>query len=301
MSVRLSLPSFAKVNLHLRVLGKRENGFHDIFTVFQTVSLHDEIAFERVGSGIVLECDDPSFPTDRGNLIVRAAERLRSEFGVSEGARIRIEKRIPMGGGLGGGSSNAAAALIGLSRIWGIEADISDLKRIGSTLGSDVPFFLEGGTAIGFGRGTEIEPTADINAERMLIVTPEVHVSTAAAYARLGAENLTNEASNRILRVCRSEAESPDFLHAAATNDFEKTVFAEYPEIGRVKRTLRELGATRVMMSGSGASVFAIFDKEETRQTAMKALDNEVNWRKFAVAAITRDEYRERLGLDQFN
>ena len=131
----------------------------------------------------------------------------------------------------------------------------------------------------------------------MLIVTPDVHVSTAMAYAGLGAENLTNEASNRILRVCRSEAESPDFLYTAATNDFETTVFAKHPEIRRVKQTLNELGAARAMMSGSGASVFAIFDKEETRQTAMKALDNEVNWRKFAVAAVSRNAYREKVGL----
>ena len=297
MSVRLTLPSFAKVNLHLRVLGKREDGFHDIFTVFQTVSLHDEIAFERADGEIVLECDDPAVPTDESNLIVRAATRLRAEFGVSDGARMRLEKRIPMGGGLGGGSSNAAAALIGLSRMWGIEAGREDLVRIGEELGSDVPFFLEGGTAIGSGRGTEIEPVADFKAEWMLIVTPDEHVSTAAAYAGLGAQNLTNEDSNRILRVCRSEAESPDFLLTAATNDFEKTVFAQHPEIGRVKQRLIDLGATRAMMSGSGSSVFAIFDKEETRQTALKALDDEVNWRKFAVAAVSRGEYREQMGL----
>ena len=299
MSVILRLPSFAKVNLHLGVLGRREDGFHNIFTVFQTVSLHDEIAFQRADGEIFLECDDPAVPADESNLIIRAAERLRAKFGISEGARIRLEKRIPMGGGLGGGSSNAAAALVGLATIWGIDAGLDDLIRIGGELGSDVPFFLQGGTATGMGRGTEIEPVADFKAEWMLIVTPDEHVSTAAAYAGLGAQNLTNEDSNRILRVCRSEAESPDFLLTAATNDFEKTVFAQHPEIGRVKQRLIDLGATRALMSGSGASVFALFYKEETRQTALKALDDEVNWRKFAVAAVSRSEYRERLGLDQ--
>ena len=298
MSVRLTLPSFAKVNLHLRVLGKREDGFHEIFTVFQTVSLHDEITFEQDDGGIVLECNDPAVPTDESNLVVKAAARLRDEFGVTKGAKVRLEKRIPMGGGLGGGSSNAAMALIGLTKIWRLEASPDDLGRVGSELGSDVPFFLVGGTALGLGRGTQLEPIADLPAEWMLIVTPDEHVSTAEAYAGLKAQNLTNDDSNRILRVCRSEAESPDFLHTAATNDFETTVFAEHPEIERAKRRLIELGASRAMMSGSGASVFAIFDKEETRQTAMKALDDEVNWRKFAVAAVSRDEYRARLGLD---
>ncbi len=297
MSVRLTLPSFAKINLHLRVLGKREDGFHDIFTVFQTVSLHDEITFEKADGEIVLECDDPAVPANAGNLIVRAAERLRSEFGVAAGARVRLEKRIPMGGGLGGGSSNAAVALIGLSRVWRIDVSLDELGRIGSELGADVPFFLEGGTAVGIGRGTQLEPARDFAAEWILIVTPDVHVSTAAAYSGLRAQNLTNEDSNRILRVCRSEAESPDFLHTAAINDFENTVFVEHPEIERAKRRLIELGASQAMMSGSGASVFAIFDKEETRQTALKALDDEVNWRKFAVAAVSREMYREKMGF----
>ena len=298
--VPLCLPSFAKVNLHLRVLGKREDGFHDIFTVFQSVSLHDTLTFENADVGVTLYCGEPELPADGSNLIVRAAESLRHAFSVSGGARIHLEKRIPMGGGLGGGSSNAAATLIGLSRLWQIKTTVADLRRIGSDLGSDVPFFLEGGTSVGSGRGTDLATIDDLAAEWMLIVTPDEHVSTAGAYAGLGAENLTKEASNRILRVCRSEAGSSDFLQTGAVNDFEETIFASHPEIGRVKRKLFELGAGRAMMSGSGASVFAIFDKEETRRTALKALDEEVNWRKFAVAAVSREEYRARLGLNRF-
>jgi 4-diphosphocytidyl-2-C-methyl-D-erythritol kinase len=292
--VSLTLPSFAKVNLDLRVLGKRGDGYHDIFTIFQTISLHDTVTFD-VADELSLECEDPDVPTDGSNLILRAAGRLRASFGISQGTRIRLEKSIPMGGGLGGGSSNAAVTLIGLSKLWGIDAQQPQLKLIAAELGSDVPFFLEGGTAAGSGRGTEIEPLSDFRAEYMLIVTPSVHVSTASAYAGLQAESLTNVESNRILRVCRSEAKSMDFVRLEAVNDFERSVFAEYPEVGRVKRRLIELGANRVMMSGSGASVFAVFDKEETRRAALKALDDEVNWRKFAVAAVSRDEYRTRM------
>ena len=290
----LILPSFAKVNLHLRVLGKRADGYHDIFTIFQTISLCDTLAFEGA-DGVTMECDDQSVPADSSNLIIRAATRLRDEFDVARGVHFRLEKRIPMGGGLGGGSSNAATALVGLSRMWGLPTGIDGLKRIGAELGSDVPFFLEGGTAVGFGRGTEVKPLRDFPSETMLIVTPNILVSTARAYAALEAGSLTNAESNRILRVCRSEAESADFLRSAAKNDFEETVFAEHPEIGRVKRTLIKLGANRAMMSGSGASVFAVFDKEETRRAALKALDDEVNWRKFAVAAVTRSEFRARV------
>jgi len=295
--VPITLPSFAKVNLHLRVLGKREDGYHDIFTVFQTVSLHDTITFEESASEIVLECDEPNVPTDIRNLVVKAANRIRDRYQVLKGAYIRIEKRIPMGGGLGGGSSNAAVALIGLTRLWRLNARVQDLEPIAADLGADVPFFLHGGTMIGEGLGTSLNEVAEFEAENMIIVTPDVHVSTAAAYEALRAESLTNAEANRILRVCRSEAESPDFLHSALRNDFETTVFAAFPEIGRAKQKLVDLGARQVLMSGSGSSVFAIFDKEETRQTALKALDNEVNWRKFAVAAVSREVYRGALEL----
>lgn len=290
--VRFSLPSFSKVNLHLRVLGKRVDGFHEIFTVFQTVSLADELTFEKADS-LELACDDPRVPTNESNLILRAARLLSPE----KGAKIELTKVIPMGGGLGGGSSNAAAALIGLNRLWELGRSMDELARLGASLGSDVPFFFSGGTAIGHGRGEEIEPYEDFPAPFIVIITPDVHVSTASAYAGLRAESLTNDGLNRILRVCRSEAESSDFLRSALINDFEPTVFAEFPAIGRAKQKLIELRASRALMSGSGASVFGIFDKEETRQTAIKALDNEVNWRKFAVAAVSRSEYREKLGI----
>lgn len=297
-SVVLTVPSYAKVNLYLRVLGKREDGYHDIFTIFQTVSLHDELKFEDAVS-LELKCDDPDVPSGEKNLIIRAADGLKAEFGVCKGAKITLMKNIPMGGGLGGGSSNAAATLVGLTRLWELDANIGRLKRIGATLGSDVPFFLEGGTAAAFGRGTEVETIADFHSDFLLIVTPDVHLSTAAAYASVNAQNLTNEETNRILRVCRLEAGSSDFFLEKARNDFEETVFTEHPEIARVKRTLIGSNARLVLMSGSGASVFAIFDNEYTRQTAMKALDKEINWRRFAVAAISRDEYRARVGLEQ--
>jgi 4-diphosphocytidyl-2-C-methyl-D-erythritol kinase len=289
--VKFSLPSFAKVNLHLRVLGRREDGFHDIFTVFQTISLSDDFTFEPADV-LELICDDPAVPTDETNLILRAAKALKPDGK----ARISLVKRIPMGGGLGGGSSNAATALIGLNRLWGLGLSTSQHASFGAEIGSDVPFFLTGGTALGIGRGTDIEPFPDLDAGFMVVIAPGTHVSTAAAYAGLHAENLTNIELNRILRVCRSETESPDFLRSALINDFEPTIFAEFPEIGRAKQRLLELGASQALMSGSGSSVFGIFDKEETRQTALKALDNEVNWRKFAVAAVSRSDYREKMG-----
>jgi len=291
-----SLPSFAKINWTLRILGRRDDGFHELFTVFQTISLHDTLTFEG-SDEIELTCNDATVPTDERNLIVKAASVMRERFSVSVGARIRLEKHIPSPGGLGGGSSNAAVALIGLKRLWNIEVSDDDLQTMAAEVGSDVPFFLHGGTAIGTGRGEMMEPVADIQAENMLIVTPPVAVSTRDAFAGLKAAALTSQGQISSLTVCRNEARSLDPLNSVLKNDFEASVFAAYPEIKRVKETLLELGAVNAALSGSGASVFAVFDKKETRQAAIKALDHESTWRKFAVSTISRNEYREALNL----
>ncbi len=294
-----SLPSFAKINLGLRVIGKRNDGFHDIFTIYQTVSLHDTLTFTRSGE-ITLTCSDDSIPCDEHNLISRAANLLRTRSrakGLDAGAHVHLEKQIPSPGGLGGGSSNAAAALIGLARLWELEICRVELTEIAGQLGSDVPFFLTGGTAVGVGRGTDIEPLHDLEAGSVLIVTPNIAVSTAAAFNALNAATLTKSDADHILQICRLEAGSSDFILATMRNDFESAVFAMHPEIGTVKERLLELGATQALLAGSGASVFGLFDIEETRQTAMKALDEQVNWRKFAVATISRKEYREALQI----
>ncbi len=291
-----SLLSFAKINWTLRILGKRTDGFHELCTVFQTVSLHDTLHFEPARE-ISLTCDQESIPVDDRNLVVQAAEILHREFGISSGAKIRLDKSIPSPGGLGGGSSNAAAALIGLCRLWGRSVENACLTAIAAELGSDVPFFLDGGSALGTGRGEIIEPLADINASEMLLVTPDASVSTADAFKALAAPALTLEAPESSLTVCRNEAVSLDPLHSVLINDFESTVFAEHPEITRVKETLLDLGASNAAMSGSGSSVYAVFDNKETRQAAQKALDREITWRKFAVSTVSRAEYAKALGI----
>lgn len=289
-----TLPSFAKINLFLRVLGRRDDGYHELCTVFQTVSLHDNLTFTEAGD-VFLTCDDPKIPTGEENLIVKAARLLRGKAGITKGASIHLEKRIPAPGGLGGGSSNAAVTLLGLAKLWNIPISREDLVMLGRQLGADVPFFFDGGTAVGTGRGDGIEPLADIENRPILIVTPDVDVSTREAFAGLEFAALTKGASKSILGDCRFDAESLNLQHSVLINDFEISVFRNHPEIGRVKERLIELGAVQALMSGSGASIFAIFDTEETRQAALKAISNETNWRQFAVAAISRREYREAL------
>lgn len=291
-----SLPSFAKINLHLRVLGRRPDGYHDLLTVFQTVSLHDTLKFEE-NDDLVLECDIPTLAVGDENIIVRAAHALQKHTGTKKGARMGLRKKIPSPGGLGGGSSNAAAALIGLSRLWSVHPGSSALRDIAAGLGADVPFFLHGGTVLGKGKGDELSRVRDFRAEHILIVTPPIDVSTAEAYETLDSQGLTSNRSNLTLNVCRNDAAVIDLTSTSFENDFENVIFDGYPEIARVKSRLFNLGARQALMCGSGASVFGIFEKEETRQAAIKALDNEVNWRKFAVATISRDEYRDALRI----
>lgn len=291
-----SLPSFAKINLDLRIIGRREDGYHEICTVFQTISLADRIAFEAADD-LVLTCSDPEMPVDDGNIIIKAANSLRGRYGVAKGARINLEKNIPSPGGLGGGSSNAAVTLIGLARLWQLDISAGSIADIAAGLGADVPFFLNGGTAIGTGTGTTLFPIRDFACDTLAVVTPNAVISTAEAYSALGVPSLTKADLNRILLNYRFWAENVDFRSADLKNDFEKTVFASHLAVERASLKLKELGAVTVLLSGSGASVFGIFDKQETRQTAMKALGNEANWRSFAVATVPREQYREALGI----
>lgn len=288
------LPSFAKINLGLRILGKRSDGYHDLCTIFQTISLHDTITFDEADE-LTLTANLRYLPMDERNLIIKAGHRLMELTGVKRGAVVYLEKQIPSPGGLGGGSSNAAVAMLAFNKLWELGLSIEELHSIGTELGSDVPFFLYGGTAIGTGRGTEIEPINDLALENIVLVAPHVRVSTRDAFARLGVERLTSANSADILLNCRFEAKQGDTSTLSLLNDFEKRVFGAHPEIGRAKNKLLELGAAKAAMSGSGSSVYGFFDNKETRQTALKALDDEVNWRSFAVAAISRSNYREAL------
>jgi len=293
-----TLPSFAKVNLFLRVLGKRTDGFHEICTIFQTVSLCDYLTFDK-DKKITLTCDDEDIPTGESNLIVKAAELLRENLAIKKGAKIHLEKHIPAPGGLGGGSSNAAVALLGLIKLWRIEIDFENLCEIGKELGSDVPFFFYGGTALGTGRGTEIFSLEDFRKNYVLIVTPKIDVSTADAFAHLNATDLTNKGSKSILQICRDKVNSLYLRQSALKNDFERVIFEIEPEVARVKENLFAGGAKRALLSGSGASVFGIFDTNEQQQNALEALRGERDWRVFPVETVSRLAYQNSLRLEK--
>jgi 4-diphosphocytidyl-2-C-methyl-D-erythritol kinase len=294
---KINVPAFAKINLGLRVHGRRPDGYHEISTVFQTVSLRDTLSFQATSGGTLgLVCSDPEIPADGTNLVLRAASALRERFGVSRGARVELEKVIPAGGGLGGGSADAAVTLAALATLWEIEAGAGELSEIGARLGADVPFFLTGGTALGTGTGTDIRPLEDAPKMHLVIVTPGVRVSTAEAYGALRAPALTKAEPVVNLSVSRTEADFPDSLCGVWSNDFEAVVVRLYPEIGRAREALAAAGADRVMLSGSGSSVFGVFESKREAARARGSLKAEGGWKVFACETLTRAEYLAALG-----
>lgn len=288
----LKLPSFAKINLTLRILGRRPDGYHEVATVLQSISLCDELVFAaRADDRIVLTCDDPSIPVDETNLVVKAALALQERNGVE----IKLLKKIPAKGGLGGGSSNAAVTLLALNRLWHLNLADKDLRQIAAQLGADVPFFLSGGTALGRGIGVQLEEMREAPKQRLLIVTPNASVATATAYAALNAPSLTSSDSVSILSSSFTEPFSRDSSQWPLHNDFEGVIFEREPEIRRAKEALLAAGAENALLAGSGSSVFGIFNDAAARDQALDNLRSEVGWRVFACHTLSRSEYLQAL------
>jgi 4-diphosphocytidyl-2-C-methyl-D-erythritol kinase len=272
----VKLRSLAKINLDLRVLNKRPDGFHELRTVFQTISLADTIEIDyqparRTHLTLAGNVDIPD------NLILRAAEAVLDAMRVHAAVRFTLTKRIPMGGGLGGGSSNAAAVLRALRAF--AKRDIS-LDKIAAEIGSDVPFFLSGGAAIGVGRGAECYPLPDLAEEPIVVVAPGIHSATGTAYAALdrsltftGTSSSINsfQAYVRAIGVARRAGPAS----ALSGNDFESVVFRQHPQLPAILKRLSKAGAIGARMSGSGSSIFAIFESVEERARARKALDGD--------------------------
>lgn len=259
----VSVPSFAKLNIDLRVLDKRPDGYHELRSIFQTISLSDRLHIEfekRRRTELLLD----SSVEIADNLVIRAAALVLDRLGVSARIRFTLEKRIPMGAGLGGGSSNAASVLIALPALAGKSIPLSELMELAEYLGSDVPFFLIGGTAAALGRGTELYPLPELRSYSALVLASGVHVSTPEAYRALarGPGELTSMQRSPILREFQTVTWN---LAGAALealplrNDFEEAVFRLHPELGAQKRKLRRLGAKPALMTGSGSAIFGVF------------------------------------------
>lgn len=266
----MTVRAYAKINLGLHVLGKRPDGYHTIETVFRLIDLYDEIEILQNDQGIHFSTDSPDLSNDSSNLCVRAAQLLRDLTGTHMGVEITLTKRIPIGAGLGGGSSDAAAVLMGLTKLWSLDITREELQTVSATLGSDVPFFFTGMTAFATGRG-EILESFDLKMPyTILLITPRIHISTAWAYSQLRpVPGIQRPNLRLILEEGMGDAQR---LKSGISNDFEEPVFKYYPEIATMKATLLAEGAACALMSGSGSSVFGLFDDQAAAKNLAQRL-----------------------------
>ena len=287
MKNSVRLPAFAKVNLRLHVLGRRPDGYHELRTLFQSITLHDVLDLSKLrGRAISLEIDDPALPTGRENLVHRAIEAMRRELNYRGGIHARLSKQIPVARGLGGGSSDAAAAIIGMLRLTGRKLPLGRVMEIGSALGADIPFFFFGGRALGVSRGDELYPLPDGPKYSVVVVSPNgIGVSTRDAYRWVSSE-LTKRKSPRKIStfcaLCWSRQEAP------LANDFEGPVFRRYPRLAAIKRELLQQGAAGAALAGSGSAVFGLFrSPAQARRSAFGFPEDQV----FVIETINRQDY----------
>jgi 4-diphosphocytidyl-2-C-methyl-D-erythritol kinase len=281
----MKLRAHAKINIGLHILGKRPDGYHDLETVFHEINMFDEIELEP-HNDLTMTADSILVPIDETNLCLRAAQLLQSELKVEQGAAIQLKKNIPVGAGLGGGSSDAAAVLTGLNKLWNLKLKNNKLQTIAAEIGSDVPFFIEGGTAYATGRG-EVLQHFDLDIPFWIVlVTPPRHVSTAWAYQNLKSDRKGKAADLR--NALTEQIQKPKKLAAVVQNDFEPTVFEMHPEILRTKEKMKECGALFSLMSGSGSSVFGFFSDADSAGRSAKEFPQA-----FAVS-ITEPHFRAR-------
>lgn len=261
----------AKVNLHLEVLGRRPDGYHELRTLLVAVGVWDELSLFPVADGTLRLDVEPAgaVPADADNLVLRAAAMAREAWGVAAGAHIALRKSIPVGGGMGGGSADAAAALVGLARLWESSAAAAELHALAARLGSDVPFFLVGGAAWGEGRGTDLRPLPDLPPWWLVLLPGEAPISTAQVYSALEVGTLRRSPSATVYDWITGGGELP---LSACRNDLEPTVVARWPAVGRRLEAIRGTDQLLAMLSGSGGTVFAVYPDEARAHRAASRL-----------------------------
>jgi 4-diphosphocytidyl-2-C-methyl-D-erythritol kinase len=269
----LEVPAFAKINLTLEVLGRRDDGYHEVRTILQTVDLADWLDIQPAPA-LLVECDDTTL-SGEANLVWRAAVALAQRYGIEPKARIFIRKEIPAGMGLGGGSSDAAAALAALNRLWGLSLSREELAQVAADVGSDVPFFLWGGTALAEGRGERITPLRPLAPVSVLLICPNVTIpnKTARLYSRVTPAHYSNGGTTRrALKTLMAGQSVVDSIY----NAFEEVAFQEFPGLGQLRRRIEELSVALPHLSGAGPALFCLPSSEEEHQRVTKALQYDV-------------------------
>jgi 4-diphosphocytidyl-2-C-methyl-D-erythritol kinase len=295
----LQVRSYAKLNLGLEVLGLRQDGYHELRTLFQSIDLHDDLLLRSRPKGVLVCCDHPGVPTDDRNLAARAAHELARFAGVGRGVEITITKRIPVAGGLGGGSSNAAAVLMALDQLWGLGLGPAALHPLARRLGADVPYFLLGGTALGLGRGDEVYPLRNQVRAHVVVVDLGRPIATAAVFRRLDAGLTPRENSHTIFRFVSRHLEG-EGAWPLLSNDLEAAALEEAPDLSdraeRIRGVLVHAEARLAALSGSGSSWFGLFDDARGARRAQAALSAE-GFTAFRGRTLTLDQYRREWSL----
>ena len=291
MSPQVRVHSFAKINLALAVLGRR-TGYHTIQTVLQSIDIGDELEFQDAAHR-ELHCENLPTISPQDNLVWKAATLFCQTLNVKHGVSITLRKNIPAGAGLGGGSSNAAATLVGLRRFWNIDVPDAKLYSLAASLGSDVPFFIRGGTALGTGRGEIISPLPDFPAQHLVVIFPGIRIATAEAYRLLNLGLTSGTEDHRIHRFCGQINTCTDVL-TDIFNDFEASILAAYPPIREAKNFLKARGAEATLLSGSGSSVFGFFSDEESALAAARE-STPATWRVLPAKTLSQAEYLQNM------
>ena len=284
--MKLAFKTPAKINLGLFILGKRPDGYHDLETLFQMVSLYDSVELESRDNDIELVCDHPEVPTGEANLMIRAARLLQEAFPdrTGLGCRIVLHKKIPMGAGLGGGSGNAAGVLRGLNWLWDLKLAPAELMNMAVRLGSDVPFFLCAPAALGQGRGDRLTPLQSHENFKVILVFPKVSMATSEVYQALNLDLTKNSKNISILLEFLSQSNITG-LGAHLHNDLEPVVIQRLPVISRIKQKLNSLNADGVLLSGSGSAVFGIFaDSKEAERAYTRCCEED--WDTFLTETV---------------
>ena len=287
--MKLAFKTPAKINLGLFILGKRPDGYHDLETLFQMVSLYDSVELESVAKDIELVCDDPQVPTGETNLMIQSARLLQEAFPDRSGlgCRMVLNKKIPMGAGLGGGSGNAAGVLRGLNRLWDLKLESAELMKMATRLGSDVPFFLCAPSALGQGRGERLTPLQPPEKFKVILVFPKVSIATSEVYQALNLDLTKNSKNISILREFLSQSNITR-LGAYLHNDLEPVVIQRLPIVDRIKQKLNSLNADGVLLSGSGSAVFGIFaDSKAAERAYARCCEEEENWDTFLTETVS--------------
>ncbi|NQU09522.1 4-(cytidine 5'-diphospho)-2-C-methyl-D-erythritol kinase [bacterium] len=284
----LRLVSPAKINLYLRIVGRRPDGYHDLETVMVPLEFGDEIVLASAPDGIHFESDDPRLPSDSRNLAVRAAELVRHRFAVRQGVAIRLRKRIPIAAGLAGGSSNAATMLQGLNRLWNLNASAADLGELAGQMGSDINFFLQTSAALCRGRGEQVTPVPCRAAPAVLLINPGFGIATKWAYTRWAelAETLTVSSPPASVLLRALETTDVAGIGRALYNSLELPALRKFPVLGLLKEALRSAGAAGTLMTGSGATVFGLFAERAAAERAATAI--RVEFGENVWSAVTR-------------